>query len=87
MNIPIILSRKYVGSEWILDGDDYAGLTWLSETTKPTEKQLTDLWETVKLEIAAEEQSKADAKASAISKLEALGLNVNEVEAAFGLKK
>jgi len=85
MNIAIILSRKYVGSEWTLDGDDYAGLTWLSETTKPTEKQLTDLWPTVQAELAAEKQAKIDAKASAIAKLQALGLTVQEVEVAFGL--
>jgi hypothetical protein len=86
MDIAIILTRKYVGSEWTLDGDDYAGLTWLSETTKPTEKQLTDLWPTVQAELAAEKQAKIDAKASAIAKLQALGLTVQEVEVAFGLK-
>jgi hypothetical protein len=73
--------------EWILNGDDYAGLVWLSETSKPTEKELTDLYPAVQAEMQAEEQAKLDAKASAIAKLEALGLTVTEVEVAFGLTK
>jgi hypothetical protein len=86
MDISTILVRKYTGSEWTLDGDDYAGLTWLSNTPKPTEKQLQDFWPQVQAELQAESQAKIEAKASAISKLQALGLTVDEVEAAFGLK-
>jgi hypothetical protein len=86
MDIPIILLRKFIGSEWNLDGDSYEGLTWLSDTPKPTKKQLEDLWPTVQAELAAEAQAKIEAKASAIAKLEALGLTVQEVEVAFGLK-
>jgi hypothetical protein len=86
MDIAIILLKKYTGQEWVLDGNDYEGLTWLSDTPKPTKKQIEDLWVTVQEEIAAEAQAKIDAKASAISKLQALGLTVEEVQVAFGLK-
>jgi hypothetical protein len=86
MDIVKILTEKFTGSEWTLDGDDYDGLTWLSETPKPTKKQLEDLWPTVQAELAAEAESKIDAKASAIAKLESLGLTLKEVEVAFGLK-
>jgi hypothetical protein len=85
MDIPAILVSKYPGSEWVLNGEDYAGLTWLSDTTKPTEKQLSDFWPSVQSELAAKAQARIDAKASAISKLQALGLTVQEVEVAFGL--
>lgn len=85
MDIAAILSRKYSGSEWTLDGDDYSGLAWLSEGDAPTEAQLKKLWPTVQAEIAAEAQAKIDARLSAIAKLEALGLTVDEVQAAFGL--
>jgi hypothetical protein len=85
MDIAIILSTKYQGSEWTLNGDDYEGLTWLSDTSKPTKKQLEDLWPVVQSELSANTQAKIDAKASAIAKLEALGLTVEEVEVAFGL--
>jgi hypothetical protein len=86
MDIPAILSRKFEGAEWTLNGDDYTGLNWLSEGDAPTEAQLTKLWPTVQAEIAAEAQAKIDAKASAIAKLQALGLTVDEVQVAFGLK-
>jgi hypothetical protein len=87
MDISAILSRKFQGSEWVLDGDNYSGLSWLGQTAKPTEKELSDLWPVVQAEIAAEKKAKADAKVSAIAKLEALGLTVTEVEVAFGLTK
>jgi hypothetical protein len=86
MDIAAVLVTKYPDSLWTLNGDSYEGLTWLSDTPKPTKKQLEDLWPTVQSEIAAKAQAKIDAKASAIAKLEALGLTIDEVEAAFGLK-
>lgn len=86
MDIPMILTKRYEGSNWTLNGDDYSGLTWLSDTTKPTEKALQKVWPIVQAEIAAEAQAKLDAKASAISKLEALGLTVGEIQEAFGLQ-
>ena len=52
MDIPTILSSKYPGSFWNLDGDDYAGLTWLSDTPKPTKKALEALWPEVQYETA-----------------------------------
>ena len=81
-----ILTRKYPGQEWVLNGDSYEGLTWLSETDKPSKADLDGLWETVQAEIAAEAQAKVDAKASAVSKLEALGLTVDEIKEAFGIE-
>lgn len=87
MDIASILSTKYIGSEWTLDGDSYEGLTWLSESSKPTEEQLQDLWPEVQAELEAKEQAKIDAKTSAISKLQALGLTVEEVQVAFGLSE
>ena len=86
MDYTQILTRKYPGIEWILEGDNYEGLTWLSDTPKPTKKTLEAHWPAVTAEIEAERQAKADAKASAIAKLEALGLTIDEVQAAFGIK-
>jgi hypothetical protein len=86
MDISAILLAKYLDKQWTLEGDDYAGLTWLSNTAKPTKKTLEDLWPEVQAQLATKAQAKIDAKASAIAKLEALGLTVEEVEVAFGLK-
>jgi hypothetical protein len=59
MDISIILSRKFQGFQWTLNGDDYAGLTWLSDTPKPTEKALEALWPEVQYEVAYEQVEKA----------------------------
>ena len=85
MDIAAILESKYSGSQWNLDGDFYEGLTWLDNLPKPTQEELENLWDEVQAELQAKAQAKIDAKASAIAKLQALGLTVNEVEAAFGL--
>lgn len=86
MDIATILTRKYPGQEWTLDGDTYAGLQWLSATAKPSETELSALWDEVQAEIQAEADTKTQARLSAIAKLEALGLTVDEVRVAFGLE-
>ena len=52
MDIPMILTRRYPGSEWTLNGDNYSGLTWLSESPKPSEDDLRSEWAQVEYEIA-----------------------------------
>jgi hypothetical protein len=86
MDIAMVLTRKYPGALWNLIDDDYANLEWLSDSPKPTKKELEALWPEVQAEIAAEAQAKIDAKASAVAKLQALGLTVEEVQVAFGLE-
>jgi hypothetical protein len=39
-----VLIAEYPGAEWTLDGDDYAGLTWLSDSPKPTQAELDAAW-------------------------------------------
>jgi hypothetical protein len=79
MDIAAVLTNKFVGSEWTLNGDNYEGLTWLSETEKPTLEELENLWD----EVASELQAKADAivatRSSALAKLSALGLTPEEI--------
>ena len=81
MDIAAILTLRYSSSEWILQGDTYETLIWLSDTPKPTQKQLQDLWSQVEAEIQAKQQAKIDAKASLIAKLESLGLTETEIAA------
>jgi len=85
MDITQVLTKRFPDAEWTLNGDSYSGLTWLSDTPKPSLETLEGLWADVQAEIAAEAQSKVDAKASAVAKLQALGLTVEEVQVAFGL--
>ena len=39
-----VLTANYPGSIWTLDGDNYSGLTWLSDTPKPTQAELDAAW-------------------------------------------
>jgi len=63
MDIAQILSRKFAGKEWTLNGDDYAGLTWLSDGKPPTEADLEALWPEVQYEVAFEQVEQARAEA------------------------
>ena len=80
----LILSVNYPGSQWTLDGDFYDGLTWFSDTPKPTQAELDALWESTKAKYEADKQAAIDVKASALAKLAALGLTQDEVKALIG---
>lgn len=77
----VILGRKYPGKQWILNGDAYEGLTWVSDGTPPSQAELDVLWPTVQNEIATEKADKEAMRASALAKL---GLTADEVAALFG---
>ena len=74
----VILTRRYAGKEWTLDGDDYDGLTWLSDGTKPSKATLDGLWVSVQQEIADEAIAKVASKQAVLTKL---GLTADEVAA------
>jgi hypothetical protein len=61
MDIITILTRKFLGAEWVLNGTEYSGLVWLSEGKQPTEKQLEALWSEVQHEVAMEQVEQARA--------------------------
>lgn len=63
MDIAAILTVRYVGAEWTLDGEDYAGLTWLSDSPKPTEQELLSLWSQVQYEMEFSRVERARARA------------------------
>lgn len=76
MDLSLILSRRY-NAEWTLDGDDYEGLTWLSDSKKPTKSELTAQWESVQAEVEAEKAAKANKR---IEILERLGITEAEAK-------
>lgn len=80
-----ILTRRFAGQEWTLAGDDYEGLEWLSNTTKPSKKELDGMWNSVQQEIRDEIDARENARLSAITKLRALGLSDEEI-AALGVR-
>ena len=77
MDILLVLNSKYADAEWVLTGNEYEGLEWLDDSTKPTKKQLEDLWPSVQSELEA----KTTARQSALAKLAALGLTEAEIAA------
>ena len=44
MDITLILTINYPGTEWSLRGDDYSGLEWFDESPKPSLEELEALW-------------------------------------------
>lgn len=40
----LILSRNYSNSEWVMNGETYDDLIWLSNTPKPTQAELDAAW-------------------------------------------
>ena len=80
-----VLTANYPDALWTLDGDTYDGLTWLSDTPKPTQAELDAAWPAVQQAQADAVAAKEAARASGVAKLEALGLTVDEVSAVFGV--
>jgi hypothetical protein len=81
IDYPAILTRHYAGSEWTLNGDEYSGLTWLSDTPKPTQEELDALWDAT---VAAMQQEKADKEAARQALLDRLGITADEARMLLG---
>jgi hypothetical protein len=45
-----VLTVLYPGAEWTLDGDDYSGLTWYSDSEMPSQADLDAAWPAVEME-------------------------------------
>lgn len=80
MDISLVLQEKYPEAEWVLTGAEYSGLEWLSETKKPTLKQIEKAWQDLQAERELAEEAKKEARQSALAKLSALGLTEDEVQ-------
>lgn len=61
------------GETWTLDGDDYEGLTWLSDTPKPTKTEIEKAANAAAAAQAALEAEQATARAAAIDHAKSLG--------------
>jgi len=73
------------GVEWTMDGDDVEGITWHTPNVEPLTTAEVQA-EVARLEQAAIDEAAAreTAKASALAKLEALGLTADEAQAIAG---
>jgi hypothetical protein len=69
-------------AEFSFTDNDYSTIKWdVLEGKAPTQKQIDEAIEQVKIEEIAEVEAKAEAKASAQAKLAALGLTVQDLTA------
>jgi hypothetical protein len=75
-----ILIAKYPSDEWTLDGTEYEGLTWLSDSPQPSKTTLDDLWVTVQAEAQTEKETK---ELQRLVILEKLGLSETELRMLF----
>jgi hypothetical protein len=73
------------GAEWSMNGDDVEGITWHTPNVEPLTTAEVQA-EMLRLEQAAIDEAAAReaAKASALAKLEALGLTADEAQAIAG---
>ena len=83
-----VLQHRYPGTQWVITGDDYDTLRWDDSTPKPTFDDLDALRTQVDVDIANAEQAAIQAqndqiaaRASARTKLKALGLTDDEIAA------
>ena len=58
MDIALILTKRYADKLWTMVGDNYEGLEWKDSSSKPTLKELENLWEAVNSESHQEEVEK-----------------------------
>jgi len=73
------------GAEFTMNDEDLSTIVWYTEGVKtPTKKEVADEIKRLEAAEAKAIADKAAAKASAIAKLEALGLNLEEAQAIFG---
>ena len=80
-----VLVTNYPGAQWTLSGNDYDTLIWHDDTPKPTQAELDAAWPAVQQAQADAVAADEAAKQSAVDKLAALGLTVDEIRVAFGM--
>jgi hypothetical protein len=74
------------GVEWTMNGDDVENIIWHTEGVQPlTAKEVAAEVKRLEKAAADEAAAKEAAKASALAKLEALGLTADEAQAIAGI--
>jgi hypothetical protein len=74
------------GVEWSMNGDDLEGIIWHTEGVEPlTAKEVAAEVKRLEKAAADEAAAKEAAKASAIAKLQSLGLTADEAAAIAGI--
>ena len=80
-----VLTANYPGAQWSLSDNDYTTLQWYDDTPEPTQAELDAAWPAVQQAQADAVAAEEATRQSAVDKLAALGLTVDEIRVAFGL--
>lgn len=80
-----ILAHNYPTAQWSISDNDYDTLVMHDDTPKPPQAELDAAWPAIQQAQADAVAAREAARQSAINKLAALGLTVDEISAAFGL--
>ena len=83
LDIPMTLAFLRPGELWTLDGDDYSGLTWHSDTPKPTEAEIAAAWPAAQ---AARVSAAAEKDAARAALLQRLGITEDEAALLLGVR-
>ena len=83
MDYAAAISYLRPGEEWALNGNEYAGLTWLSDTPKPTDAQLIAAWPQAQAAQAAAAATAAQNAADAIAHAKSLGFTDAMISAMY----
>jgi len=51
MNLVKAIQFARPNEQWSLKGNEYSGLTWVSDTPKPSEEELKAAWESIKTDV------------------------------------
>jgi hypothetical protein len=54
----LVLSALRPNASWMLDGEDYSGLTWLSDSIPPSRDECDNAWPQVQHDLAREQVRK-----------------------------
>jgi len=76
-----ILRRHYPELRFIIENDVYEGLEILSDHSKPSKKELDELWSNVLQELENEKEEELEKRTAAEAKLAALGLTADDLKA------
>jgi hypothetical protein len=86
MDFAAVLSAHYRDASWQVRGDqsDYASVRWFDDSPMPSEDVLRAAWPALKEARDAQHEQHDAARASALAKLQALGLTEAEALALVG---
>jgi hypothetical protein len=85
IDYPAVITYLRPNAEWVMNGNGLDGLEWIDDSAKPTEQECVAAWPEFQQAAADEAAAREAAKASALAKLEALGLTADEAQAIAGI--